>query len=155
MSMIKKFLPCLLILSSFVPAARADQKLNELIVKSGKASHKFTIEIADDDLEREKGLMFRESLDKSRGMLFVFKFEKEENFWMKDTLIPLDIIFIKKGGVIAKIHSMAKPKDLTLIPSGVPVIAALEIKGGEAKRRGLKAGDKVIYPLFQQAPKKG
>lgn len=149
--MIKKILSFLIIFSALASPVFAAETLT---IQSGKAKHKFTIEIADDDLEREKGLMFRKELTKDRGMLFIFKFNNLQNFWMKNTLIPLDIIFIKQGGIISKVHKMAKPNDLTLISSDVPVVAALEIKGGEAQRRGIKAGDKVIYPLFRKSPLK-
>ncbi len=129
-------------------AQASDLAIDKLVIKSGKTKHAFTVEIADNDVTREQGLMFRKTLGKDNGMLFVFRRYTEQNFWMKNTLIPLDIIFIDKGGDIIKVHDMAKPKDLTLIQSGAPVAAALEIPGGEAKKRGIKAGDKVIYKLF-------
>lgn len=145
----KLLLKIMLLLSMAVPSARASDLAQEkLIIQSGNAKHAFVVEIADNDVTREQGLMFRKSLAKDNGMLFVFRRYEEQNFWMKNTLIPLDIIFIDKGGEIIKVHSMAKPKDLTLIPSGAPVAAALEIPGGEAQKRGIKAGDRVIYKLF-------
>lgn len=142
----KKILTIFLSLLLASPAHATDA--NKLTIKSGKAKHVFNIEVADDDLEREKGLMYRTSLDKDAGMLFIFKFEDVQNFWMKNTFIPLDILFIKKDGRIAKIQNMANPQDLTLISSEVPIVAALEIKGGEAQKRGIKPGNKIIYPLF-------
>lgn len=147
--MIKKIIFFLLILtSSHVFAA----DLSKLAIKSGKVSHSFMAEIADDDVEREKGLMFRKSMAKDSGMLFVFKYETAQNFWMKNTLIPLDIIFIERGGKIIKIAE-ARPHDLKIISSGAPIVAALEINGGEAKKRGIKAGDRVIHPLIKKAEK--
>jgi len=121
----------------------------KVIIQSGKSKHKFMVEVADDEAKRSRGLMFRESLDKGKGMLFVFRREQIENFWMKNTLIPLDLIFIGIDGKIRKVHSNAKPHDRTLISSESPVIAVLEIKGGEASRRGIKAGDSVISPVFR------
>lgn len=145
----KLLLKILMLLSIGIPSAYAgDLAQEKLIIKSGKAKHEFFVEIADNDVTREKGLMFRKSLDKDKGMLFVFRRYSEQNFWMKNTLIPLDIVFIDKDGEVIKVHNMAKPRDLTLIQSGAPVAAALEIAGGEAEKHGINAGDKVIYKLF-------
>ncbi len=138
----------LIVLLSFLMISTAYAADNKLTIRAGKTDHQFLIEVADNDVTREKGLMFRKALASDHGMLFVFHEVSEQNFWMKNTLIPLDIIFISKDGKIVKIHQMAKPNDLTLIPSGQPVAAALEIKGGEAARRHLKEGNRVIYPLF-------
>ncbi len=144
--MIKRFIFFLFLLTSSHVFAT---DLRKLTIKSGKDNQAFMVEIADEDWEREKGLMFRKSLAKDSGMLFVFKYEAAQNFWMKNTLIPLDIIFIEKGGKIIKIAE-AKANDLKLIPSGMPIVAALEVSAGETKRRGIKVGDRVIHPLIKK-----
>ncbi|PZP55715.1 MAG: hypothetical protein DI586_06030 [Micavibrio aeruginosavorus] len=145
--MIRKFFLLFAIVALSTPAIAAD--LSKVTIKSGKVSQNFMAEIADDDFERERGLMFRKSMPKDSGMLFIFKYETAQNFWMKNTLIPLDIIFIERGGKIVKIAE-ARPHDLKIISSGVPIVAAIEINGGEAKKRGIKAGDRVIHPLIKK-----
>ena len=135
----------LLAVFSVSPASAEEEKL---VIESGKKSHSFMVEIADTPSARMKGLMFREKLDKKKGMLFLFDRVSVQGFWMQNTLIPLDMIFIKEDGKIAKIHPNARPKDLTMIGSGQPVKAVLEINGGQAEKLGIKAGDRVIYKVF-------
>jgi len=89
------------------------------------------------------------------GMLFVFEEEAPRSFWMKNTLIPLDMIFIKRNGEILNIHQNAIPQDLTSIHSKGSAYAVLELNGGEAEQLGLAAGDKVIHSYFSlMAPKR-
>jgi uncharacterized membrane protein (UPF0127 family) len=92
--------------------------------------------------------MGRASLQPDHGMLFVFDKAQESAFWMKNTLIPLDIIFINEKGVIHAIHPMAMPHSRSIIKSGGPVRAGLEINGGMAKKLGLKPGDTVYHRVF-------
>ena len=92
--------------------------------------------------------MFRKTLAPNAGMLFDFGQEQEESFWMKNTLIPLDMLFIKANGDIARIASNAKPLSEEGIPSYEPVRAVLEIAGGRAAQLGLKPGDKVRQAIF-------
>ena len=120
----------------------------KVVIQSGKKQHVFNVEIADDELKREKGLMFRKSLDAGTGMLFIFRRPGIENFWMKNTLIPLDMIFIREDGGIVRVYPNAKPNELGVISSQKPVIAVLEINGGEAAKKGIKAGDRVRAPSF-------
>ncbi len=110
--------------------------------------HHFEIELAVTQEEMTKGLMFREELDPGAGMLFLFETDSERAFWMKDTLIPLDIIFIRTDGTIHRIHSMASPQDLTRIRSNGPVRAVLEVNGGLSETLGIKAGDTVHHESF-------
>jgi uncharacterized membrane protein (UPF0127 family) len=119
---------------------------NKLRVQSANGIYEFQIEIADSDQERAKGLMFRTELADDKGMLFDFQREKPVSFWMRNTLIPLDMIFAKSDGTIVRIHANAKPQDPTPIPSGEPVRFVFEIAGGRAKELGLSAGDKLLHP---------
>jgi uncharacterized membrane protein (UPF0127 family) len=121
----------------------------EIVGKDG-ARHAFKVEIASTAQERRAGLQFRERMAPDHGMLFVMDKAEVELFWMKDTLIPLDMLFIAPDGTIAKIHENAKPGDLTPISSGVPVSAVLEINGGRAAELGIAAGDKVDHPFFKE-----
>lgn len=108
------------------------------------------VEIAQTNTTRERGLMNRTALPARTGMLFVFDSVDTPKFWMKNTLIPLDMIFIGADGVIKGIHSRAIPHDETPIPSPEPILAVLEINGGEAETLGFSTGDKVIYNFLQK-----
>lgn len=103
----------------------------------------FQCEVADDAAKQEIGLKGRKSLPSNRAMLFPFESPRRANFWMKDTLIPLDIIFIDADGVIESIVANATPMDETLLSSKGEVVAAVEINGGEAARRQIRVGDKL------------
>jgi uncharacterized membrane protein (UPF0127 family) len=111
--------------------------------------HIFTAEIADTPEKMRDGLMFRKELAADSGMLFVLPAVQATSFWMKNTLIPLDILFIGADGRVAKVHANAQPHDLTPIPSGGPVAAALEIAGGQAAKRGITAGSTVSSPVLR------
>lgn len=106
----------------------------------------FTVEIVDTVAERARGLMNRESLAAGQGMLFVYEAPGHPQFWMKNTLIPLDMIFIAPDGRVLKVHDQAIPLDLTPVDGGAGVQYVLEIGGGLAKRLGLRAGDEMRWP---------
>ena len=95
--------------------------------------------------------MNRPSMPKDFGMMFIFNDEQERGFWMKNTLIPLDMIFIKKNGLIHHVHANAQPHDLTSVKSNGPVIAVFEINGGMAEKLNIKAGDMINHPFFNQS----
>ena len=124
---------------------------NRLVLHTAKGAFTFNIEIADDGKERAQGLMFRDRLAPDAGMLFDYFEEQETSFWMQNTLIPLDMIFIGADGVIKNIHVNAKPLDTTGIPSGVPVRFVLEIPGGRSKEIGLAIGDRMEHPRVAPA----
>ncbi|MEX1233773.1 MAG: DUF192 domain-containing protein [Roseovarius sp.] len=109
---------------------------------------RFAIELADDAESRAQGLMFRESLPQSAGMLFVYPDTGTVGFWMKNTLIPLDMIFLDATGTVARVHSNAVPGDLTPIMGGDDIKAVLEINGGLAERLGIAEGSQLRHPSF-------
>lgn len=110
----------------------------------GKAS--FAVEVADDAKERARGLMFRERLAMSAGMLFVYQKPRRASFWMKNTLIPLDMIFADRTGRVTHVHSNAVPGDLTSIKGGDGVVFVLEVNGGLAKRLRIAEGAELRHP---------
>jgi len=128
-----------LLLLTVATACSAD---NHAFFHTAKGDFGFTIEIADTEAEREKGLMFRTSLAPDAGMLFDYHQEQEAAFWMQNTLIPLDMIFISAKGVVKSIHVNARPMDTTPIPSGGPIRFVMEIPGGRSEEIGLKVGDR-------------
>jgi uncharacterized protein len=130
------------------PARPADQHTLEIASKTGV--HVFSVEIADTDAAREKGLMFRKELPEGQGMLFDFHTEQDVSFWMQNTYIPLDMIFIRGDGTVLRIAENTEPLSTKLIPSGGPVLAVLEVIGGTAHKLGIAPGDHVAYPIFNR-----
>ncbi len=112
---------------------------------------RFAVEIADDDAERAKGLMFRPRLSPGAGMLFIYDRPQTVAFWMKNTLIPLDMVFIGADGRVNGIHADAVPGDLTQIPGPPETLMVLEIGGGLARRLGLAEGAELRHPRLDQA----
>jgi hypothetical protein len=115
-----------------------------LTIHSANGKHRFTVEVARTSEQQSMGLMFRRSLGPNKGMIFPFDPPQFVSFWMKNTLIPLDMIFIRPDGKIARIAT-AKPLDETPVPSGDTVAAVLEIRGGRSAQLGIRAGDKVDW----------
>ncbi|MCA8879761.1 MAG: DUF192 domain-containing protein [Rhodobacteraceae bacterium] len=111
----------------------------------------FKVEIADDAAERSRGLMFREKLARGAGMLFVYDTPQRVAFWMHNTLIPLDMVFIGADGVVRSVHEQAVPLDDTPIPGGTDILAVLEINGGLAETYGIAPGTQVHHPAFGKA----
>ena len=131
-----------------LPAFADPMDVTPLSIQSADATHTFTVEIADDRDEISFGLMERESLDMDKGMLFDFDPPREPSMYMKNTLIPLDMIFIADDGSIEMIARNTVPGSLRTISPGVPVRAVLEINGGQAAELSIKPGDTVQHPLF-------
>ena len=121
----------------------------EIVSSRGRA--RFQVEIAATPAEQARGLMFRKSLAPDRGMLFIYKRPQPVAYWMKNTLIPLDIIYIQPGGRILSIVRNARPHDETPLPSGGPVLGVLEIAGGRAAQLGVLPGDRVLHRIFPKA----
>lgn len=122
------------------------KKEGELFLTSagGDTIRQLNIEIADNDYERETGLMYRTKLEENQGMLFVFPKEEPRGFYMKNTHIPLDLIFMDSDKQIVSITRNAEPGKLETIPSGAPAQYVLEVKAGLAAQWGLKVGDKIL-----------
>jgi uncharacterized membrane protein (UPF0127 family) len=125
----------------------AELQILEIVTKSGVRS--FSVEMADTDAERARGLMFRTELPEGRGMLFDFKQDQPIGMWMKNTPLSLDMIFIRSDGTIVRIAENTVPQSTQTILSGTPVKAVLEVIGGSAKRLGIAPGDRVIHPIFR------
>ena len=106
----------------------------------------FSVELADDPQEQSRGLMHREAMPLSAGMYFVYASPRRTSFWMRNTLIPLDMLFVDASGVVTHIHHEAQPLDETPIPSEGEVLAVLEINGGLAARLGITKGTQVRHP---------
>ena len=133
----------LLVMQWLVLPAVAGDVLPIAIVKADGSKVNFTAELASTPKELATGLMNRDSLDADKGMLFDFGSERPVKMWMKNTLIPLDMLFIDKKGKIVYIAENAKPLSLDFIEAEVPVRYVLEIGGGESKANGIAAGDKL------------
>jgi uncharacterized protein len=132
-------LPCKA--GSKLPSSPAGLSQVQLCISSGKKVHSFTVEIAATIKEQAQGLMFRQSLADDAGMVFPFASPRKASFWMKNTLIPLDIIFIRADGSIESIAENTVPYSETPVASGEPVAAVLELRGGLTKQLGIKSGD--------------
>jgi uncharacterized membrane protein (UPF0127 family) len=124
---------------------------SSLVIVTGGRDIKFDIEMADTEPRREHGLMFRKQLGAYEGMLFDFFKEEQVSFWMKNTLIPLDMVFIGADGTVRHVHANATPMSTDTIPSESLVRAVLEINGGTARLLGIKPGDKVKHAIFGNA----
>jgi uncharacterized membrane protein (UPF0127 family) len=126
----------------------AERSILEIASKTGV--HSFSVEVVDNDADRAKGLMFRKSLPEGTGMLFDFKTEQEVAFWMQNTYIPLDMIFIRADGRILRIAENTEPMSTKQIPSRGAVLAVLEVIAGTAHKLGIAAGDRVAHPIFSR-----
>lgn len=138
------FLGGLLALSASAAAALCSEDRVTVIGGFGQAP--FTVTVADDNAERNKGLMDVAQMPTMTGMLFVYEDPQHATFWMKNTLIPLDMIFAGADGTILAIHENAIPMDETVIDGGQGVKFVLEVNGGMTKRLGVKTGDVLQHP---------
>ncbi len=111
----------------------------------GNAKIKIDLEIADNEYERQLGLMNRKSMGENQGMLFIFPYEKMQSFWMRNTLIPLDIIFINKNKEIITIHKNTKTLSTQSYPSTEPALYVVEVVGGFTDRHNIIVGDKIFW----------
>ncbi len=125
--------------------SEAGLRLIPLTISSAGQSHVFTVELAGTVQEQARGLMFRKDLAPDKGMIFPLKETRMASFWMKNTVIPLDIIFIRTDGTIESIAANTTPYSLDPVESGEPVAAVLELAGGRAAELGIVPGDKVEW----------
>ena len=132
------------------PTDKAPAGFETLDVVTAQGRTRFFVEVADDDAEREQGLMFRKVVPPDQGMLFDFKTPRPVAFWMKNTLIPLDIVYIRRDGSVLSIARNTTPLSETPIPSGGPVVGVLELAGGRAQEIGLLPGDQVEHRIFKR-----
>ncbi len=129
---------------------------DELTIETAEgARHRFEVELALSREQRAQGLMYRRSLAENAGMLFVYDKEWPVSMWMKNTLMPLDMLFIRRDGRIVRIAERTVPRSLETISSGQPVTAVLEIIGGTAARLGIQPGDRVLHPAFDGGREEG
>jgi uncharacterized membrane protein (UPF0127 family) len=143
-----------------MPQVSADQAMRlpvdpaPLTIETAGGERSFTIEVADDQSERSQGLMFRETMDDDHGMLFVFEQSRPVGFWMKNTPMPLDLVFIGQDGRITGVLP-GEPFSEALIASGLPVRFVLELKRGTAERLGIGDGNLVRHPAIVKSANSG
>ncbi len=137
-----------------VPAAEAKMRIDRLgIERGGRGEMRtFSIEVAATDREKALGLMYRTKMIDGEGMLFHYGRSQIITMWMRNTYIPLDMIFIRSNGEVHRIEANTTPFSEQIIASGAPVAAVLEIAGGAAKRLDIRPGDRVRHPLFGTPP---
>ena len=123
-------------------------RLEKLEIVTASGTHEFSVEVMRSGPQRERGLMFRRYLPQDRGMLFDFDVERPVMMWMKNTYLPLDMIFIGHTGKVVGLAENTEPLSEKIIPSGAPAYGVLEVNAGTAARIGLKIGDSVRHPLF-------
>lgn len=133
-------------------ALAADCQSDQVWLRGTWGQAKFAIEIADTPQERSQGLMYRDSLPRQAGMLFVYDAPVRASFWMKNTRIPLDMVFADRSGRVVHVHHGAVPGDLTPIEGGDAVFAVLEINAGLARRYGIAEGSHMRHPVFAGGP---
>jgi uncharacterized membrane protein (UPF0127 family) len=138
----------LLVAASPVRSANSQTRLQTLEIASKTGVHVFSVEIAENDADRAKGLMFRKELPEGKGMLFDFKREQDVAFWMENTYISLDMLFIRGDGTILRIAENTEPLSPRLVPSGGPVRGVLEVIAGTSRKLGIAPGDRVAHPIF-------
>ena len=120
-----------------------------LDVVSVNGPHHFNVEVATDDATRARGLMFRRAIGADEGMLFLYDKPRAIQMWMKDTFVPLDMVFIGADGRVSHVHPLAEPLSEAVISSNGDVQGVLEIKGGLAAELGIGVGDKVVNPAVK------
>ncbi len=149
-------LSALLLLPGGIAAFAATTDTERLVIETASGErHAFAVEVARTPKQRETGLMYRRSMAPDHGMLFDFGRTMPVAMWMKNTYLPLDMLFIDETGRIVRIARRTVPFSRTIIYSGAPVLAVLEINGGISDRLGISEGDRVLHPLFTRSPEAG
>jgi uncharacterized membrane protein (UPF0127 family) len=132
------------------PALPKPGPMDKLDLVTASGVHRFSVEIAADDAARAEGLMFRQSMADDHGMLFDFKREQPTSFWMKNTYIPLDMVFMRADGTVVNIAENTVPFSEASVPSAAPVRFVLEVNAGVTRRLGLKPGDRAVHQLMHR-----
>lgn len=127
-------------------ARPVSEKTLDIVTASGR--HTFNVDVMRTDADRAKGLMFRQSMPQDYGMLFDFGADIPVSMWMKNTYIPLDMIFIFRDGTIHRIAQRTEPHSERTISSLTPVRAVLEVNAGVSEKLGLKSGDRIVHHMF-------
>ena len=146
MRMVAAFVFSALLALSVSLGQAAEKSVLEIATKTGV--HSFSVEVVDNDADRAKGLMHRRSLPEGTGMLFDFHREQDVSFWMQNTYIPLDMIFIRADGRIHRVAENTVPLSLEQVPSRGPVRGVLEVIAGTSRKLGIAPGDRVAHPIF-------
>ena len=146
---VHRFLAALLV-SFWAGSAYAVCAEDRVDLRGAWGQARFSVEIVDTEESRAQGLMHRERLPRSNGMLFIYDTPTEPSFWMRNTLIPLDMIFVDPTGQVTRIHPDAIPHDTTPIPGGPNVLMVLEINGGLSKMLGMTEGSEMRHPRLDQ-----
>lgn len=147
--LLRLVLPLLLLLAGPAAAQLQSFEKSTLSIESKQGRRDFSIELALTPEQQSQGLMYRQSMAPDAGMLFVFPDSRERLFWMHNTYIPLDMIFIRPDGTILSIAERTVPQTDTGVPSHGNARAVLELNGGTSARLGIKPGDKVISPALK------
>ncbi len=122
--------------------------IETITIDTKAGPHAFKVEVAADDQSRETGLMFRKTMAPDAGMLFDFHTPQEVSFWMENTILPLDMLFVRADGTIARVAENATPYSRATIPSGEPVQVVIELNAGRAEALGIREGERVHAPQF-------
>jgi uncharacterized membrane protein (UPF0127 family) len=136
--------------TDFQPTQLRDFRRDTLLIQRGSGRDQFSIWLAETSAQQEQGLMWIQQLPPDYGMLFLLPATRPMNMWMKNTYVPLDMVFFDDKGRIVHIHERAVPLSESIIDSGGEVAGVLEILGGEARRRGIQVGDRLLYPRLTQ-----
>jgi uncharacterized protein len=121
-----------------------------LVISTSNGSVSFELEVADTDEERAAGLMFRTEFPKNRAMLFNFGQTRAVSMWMKNTPLPLDMLFVDQTGLVAGVAANTTPQSLDVISAPQPVLYVLELNAGQAAANNIKAGDRLVHPLIKK-----
>jgi uncharacterized membrane protein (UPF0127 family) len=120
-----------------------------IVIDTHRGPARFRVEVANDAASQERGLMYRKQLAQNSGMIFDFARPRFAAFWMKNTYIPLDMLFVRADGTISSIEPNAVPLSLQTIPSREPIVAVIELNGGRAHDLDIEPGDRVRAPIFE------
>ena len=137
------------LLAQTAPPVAAQGRDAELVIQTRTGSHRFTVEVARTQQQHARGLMFRRRLARDAGMLFLYPVSEPVSMWMKNTFIPLDMLFVAADGRITHMVQRTVPHSIVNISSGGPVTAVLEVNGGTVERLGLGIGDRILHPAFK------